>query len=69
MTEPVTYPAKPANMELILDLIQDAAGGRVPTYDGIFVDPLIDINLDPLARTSQRFRSDGVNWLRTAWSA
>lgn len=65
----VTYPTKPTGSILILDLIQDAPGDFVPTYDANFSDALTDINMTSGARTSQMFRSDGVYWLRIAYSA
>jgi hypothetical protein len=58
------YVTRPINSLLFVDLTQDATGDRVPSYGSNFVDPIADIGMTPGARTSQIFRSDGVNWLR-----
>ena len=58
------YPTRPINSILVVDHIQDATGDRTITWGTNFVDAMTDITMTANARTSQMFRSDGVNWLR-----
>lgn len=60
----IEYAIKPINSLLIIDLTQDATGDRLVTYGSNFIDALEDITMTAGARSSQIFRSDGVNWLR-----
>jgi hypothetical protein len=65
----VTYPIKPAGSLLIMDLTQDPPGDFVPSYGSNFIDAIVDVNMTADARTSQMFRSDGINWIRINYGA